>query len=201
MCAIAGLVPDEMVQCLATFLDFCYFARRSEHDTDTLAVMDDALHRFHELRVVFINTGVRENFNLPRQHALMHYVLAIRLFGSPNGLCLSITESKHIEAVKRPWRRSSRHEPIGQILRTLARKSKLAALRAEFGRRGMLHGDVLATIQRELGDEDVEDVQAQRNALHLDALDAQAAGGDRAPAHISLSSVKGGTHRITSFTR
>ena len=180
---------------MATFLDFCYLARRAEHDTDTLAVMDDALNRFHELRVVFIEVGVREDgFNLPRQHALVHYVRAIQLFGSPNGLCSSITESKHIDAVKRPWRRSNRNEPIGQILRTLARKSKLAAARAEFGRRGMLHGDVLTAARQELDNDEAGDDEALHGALHPDVLDAQPAEGDRATAHIALSSLKGGTY-------
>ena len=188
---------------MATFLDFCYLARRAEHDTDTLAVMDDALNRFHELRVIFTEVGVREDgFNLPRQHALVHYVRAIQLFGSPNGLCSSITESKHIDAVKRPWRRSNRNEPIGQILRTLARKSKLAAARAEFGRRGMLLGDVLTAVRRELDNDDGEDVQAllpHPGALDLDALDAQAAEGDRANAHIALSSLRRGTYSCSDY--
>ena len=65
----------------------------------------------------------------------------------------------------------------------------------------MRHGDSLTAIRRELGDDDVQDVQAQRDVLYLDALDAQAADGDRASAHISLSSVKGGTHRIPTFTQ
>ena len=183
---------------MATFLDFCYLARRAEHDTDILAVMDDALNRFHELRIIFTEVGVREDgFNLPRQHALVHYVRAIKLFGSPNGLCSLITESKHIEAVKRPWRRSNRNEPIGQILRTLTRKSKLTAARAEFGWRGMLHGDVLTAARQELNNDEAGDNEAQHGALHpdtLDALDAQPAEGDRTTAHISLSSLKGGAY-------
>ena len=99
--AIVGLVPDKMVRCLAVFLDFAYYARRFEHDTDILDAMDEALAHFHELRLVFVETGVRPNgIAPPRQHLLLHYVKSIRLFGSPNGLCSSITESKHIEAAK-----------------------------------------------------------------------------------------------------
>ena len=122
LAAVAGLIPSKMVQCLAAFLDFCYLARRAEHDTESLKAMDEALALFHELRNVFVETGVRPTgFGLPRQHALLHYVLAIRLFGSPNGLCSSITESKHIEAVKETWRRSNRNAPIKQMVRTLVR--------------------------------------------------------------------------------
>ncbi|KAN0111280.1 hypothetical protein V8E52_008655 [Russula decolorans] len=66
-----------------------------------------------------------------------------RLFGAPNGLCSSITESKHIKAVKEPWRRSSRFNALGQILVTNQRLDKLAACRVNFMARGMLNGPCL----------------------------------------------------------
>ncbi|KAH7904126.1 hypothetical protein BJ138DRAFT_1019557, partial [Hygrophoropsis aurantiaca] len=145
LAAIVGHVPDDVVRCFSAFLDFCYLARRSAHDTTSLDAMDNALHHFHRYRVVFEAVGVRPNgFSLPRQHALVHYVRNIKLFGSPNGLCSSITESRHITAVKRPWRRSSRNQPLGEMIRTNTRLSKIAAARVEFGRRGMLKNDVLS---------------------------------------------------------
>ena len=70
--------------------------------------------------------------------ALSHYPRGIRLFGSPNGLCSSITESKHIKAVKEPWRRSNRYEALGQMLKTNERLDKLAAARVDFVAWGML---------------------------------------------------------------
>ncbi|KAI0674841.1 hypothetical protein C8Q78DRAFT_1066759 [Trametes maxima] len=144
--ALTGYVPDKMIQCLSAFLDFAFLARQSSHTLRTLTKMDLALSRFHRLREVFVETGVRpDGFgNLPRQHALFHYTWLIKLFGSPNGVCTSITESKHIVAVKRPWRSSNRHNPLIQILRTNTRLSKLAALRVELGRRDSLRGDVLS---------------------------------------------------------
>ncbi|KAI0643083.1 hypothetical protein C8Q79DRAFT_1002821 [Trametes meyenii] len=144
--ALTGYVPDKMIKCLAAFLDFAFLARRSSHTLQTLREMDAALARFRRLREVFVETGVRpDGFgNLPRQHALFHYTWLIKLYGSPNGVCTSLTESKHIVAVKRPWRSSNRNNPLIQILRTNTRLSKLAALRVVLGRRGMLHGDVLS---------------------------------------------------------
>lgn len=78
--------------------------------------------------------------SLPRQHSLRHYPYCIRLFGSPNGLCSSITESKHIKAVKEPWRRSSRYKALIQMLRINRRLDKLAAARSIFTARGMMVG-------------------------------------------------------------
>jgi hypothetical protein len=70
----------------------------------SLEHLREAVENFHQLRSVFIEAGVRTAISLPRQHALKHFYHAIHLFGSPNGLCSSITESKHIEEVKKTWR-------------------------------------------------------------------------------------------------
>ena len=135
-----------MVRALSAFMDFCYLARRSTLDEDTLIAMQDALARYHIHRVIFVETGVRPNgFSLPRQHSLMHYHHLVREFGAPNGLCSSITESKHIKAVKEPWRRSSRFNALGQMLITNQRLDKLAAARVDFDERGMLKGPCLSS--------------------------------------------------------
>jgi hypothetical protein len=138
--AISGIVPSDIVKSLAAFLDFCYIARRNSLDTQAIADLEAALQRFHRHRHVFIRTGVRDSISLPRQHSLMHYARSIRLFGAPNGLCSSITESKHIEAVKEPWRRSNRFEALSQMIVTNQRLNKMKSARARFTARGMMAG-------------------------------------------------------------
>ncbi|KAH9918159.1 uncharacterized protein B0H18DRAFT_1086893 [Fomitopsis serialis] len=140
--AIADVgVPGRVVECVRSFMDFCYIARRSTHDEDSLRLMETHLRRFHELREVFREEAIRANFTLPRQHALMHYVRGIRLFGSPNGLCSSITESKHIRAVKKPWRATNKNNPLQQILKINCWLSKIAAARSVWGANGLLRHD------------------------------------------------------------
>jgi hypothetical protein len=139
--AIEGHVLPEMVQALRAFLEFCYIARRNIHDTNSLQELEDALERYHTYRKIFQECGVRpDGFNLPRQHSLIHYLQLIRAFGAPNGLCSSITESKHIKAIKEPWRRSNRFDALSQMLLTNQRLDKLAAARVDFSHRGMLEG-------------------------------------------------------------
>lgn len=139
--ALEGYVPRDMLRALHAFLEFCYIVRKDTHDTSTLRALDDALERFHQYREIFVTTGVRKPNSFPtRQHAMVHYSRAIRLFGSPNGLCSSLTESKHIDAVKKPWRRSNRFNALKQILKTNSRLDKLRAARAEFIHRGILDG-------------------------------------------------------------
>ena len=146
MPAIEGHVPDEMVQAMRAFLEFCYIAQCNIHDMRSLESLDDALWRFHECHKIFQTSRICvDRFNLPRQHSLVHYTKLIRAYGSPNGLCLSITESKHIDLVKWPFRRSNRYNALPQMLLTNQRNDKLSASRVDFSKRGMLEGNLEGT--------------------------------------------------------
>jgi hypothetical protein len=124
---------------MSAFLDVCYIARRQDISNDALDAFDAALNKFRELREVFRSSGVcRTGFSLPRQHAIFHYRRQIEDFGAPGGLCSSIMESRHITAVKKPWRRSNRYNAMGQMLVTIQRSDKLATMRSDFVARGML---------------------------------------------------------------
>jgi hypothetical protein len=140
LAAITGYVPSAMVQCIATFMDACYIARRNAITGPALDYFKACVEKFHTLRQIFIAEGVRASISLPRQHALSHYFYSIHLFASPNGLCSSITESKHIKAVKEPWRRSSRYHALIQMLQSLLRMDKMDALRLKLAKLGMLAG-------------------------------------------------------------
>lgn len=139
-----------MVRCISAFINACYIARHNALSTPALHCFTHFVCQFHELRNIFIQTGVRADISLPRQHALSHYAHLIRLFGSPNGLCSSITESKHIKAVKEPWRRSSRFKALAQMLCTIIRMEKMAALRRTFNRLGMLRTGLLSDVTESL---------------------------------------------------
>ncbi|KAH9988482.1 hypothetical protein BJV77DRAFT_1061409 [Russula vinacea] len=123
--------------------------------------------------------GVRpDRFNLPRQHSLTHYIKLIWEYGSPNGLCSSITESKHIKAVKEPWRCSSRFEALPQILLTNQCLDKLAASRADFAKRGMLNGiglmlawqQILSNVDEDEDDEDDGNVAGPKVEAYVDLV-------------------------------
>ncbi|KAM6499160.1 hypothetical protein JOM56_004668 [Amanita muscaria] len=143
--AIEGYVPNQMLRAIGAFLEFCYIARHDAITEKTLEDLEDVLARFHRYRKVFQDEGIRAGFSLPRQHAASHYPEMIRLFGAPNGLCSSITEAKHIKAVKEPWRRSNRNKPLKQMLLTNQRLDKLAAARVYFTALGKLERSKLGT--------------------------------------------------------
>ncbi|KAJ7700637.1 hypothetical protein B0H14DRAFT_2254991, partial [Mycena olivaceomarginata] len=84
-----------------------------------------------------------DDFSLPLQHSIVHFRPLIQAFGAPNGLCSSITESKHNKAVKKPYRHSRRNKPLSRILLINQRLDKLAAARVDFTARGMVDGALL----------------------------------------------------------
>lgn len=141
-----------MIRALRAFLDFLHLARLNVHTSQTLEQLKEALKRYHKYRTIFEQSGAcPRGFQLPRQHSMVHYYQLIIEFGAPNGLCSSITESKHIVAVKEPWRRTSKNKPLGQILLINQRNDKLAAIRVDFQTRGMLEGTCLSQTLERLG--------------------------------------------------
>jgi len=149
--AIEGHVSDDIVHTFWAFLEFCYLIHRDVLTDQTLMELQDALTWFHHYCEIFCTEGVCPNgFSLPRQHSLLHYEVLIRLFGAPNGLCTSITESKHIKAVKGPWRHSNRYKALSQMLLTNQCLDKLAASAVDFEKRGRLKGSVASSHMRYL---------------------------------------------------
>jgi hypothetical protein len=82
---------------------------------------------------------------------MAHYLWLIRVFGAPNGLCSSITESMHIRAIKKPWQHSNHYNALGQMLLTNQRLDKLAAAHTDFTEHGMLNGTCLSAAQEAIG--------------------------------------------------
>ena len=60
-------------------------------------------------------------------------------------------ESKHIKAMKEPWRQSNHWNALGQMLITNLQLCKLAATCADFASCGMLEGTCLSWILIKLG--------------------------------------------------
>lgn len=129
-----------MVKAISAFLDFCYIVRQPSLNEADLRALDDALERFCRHRDIFVKMGIcPDGISLPRQHSLQHYHRHIVQFGAPEGLSTSITESKHIHAVKKPWRRTNHFEELTQMLLINQRMDKLGAFRARLFGEGLLN--------------------------------------------------------------
>ena len=62
--------------------DFIYYAQFQLHTSETLNAMQTCLDTFHLHKDVFVELGLCEDFNIPKFHAMQHYINAIRSLGS-----------------------------------------------------------------------------------------------------------------------
>ena len=141
--AISGHVPSQMVHMISAFMEFWYPVCRSVVNEADLDAIDHAVARFHQEHEAF-ELVWPAGFSLPQQHAMVHYHHLIEEFGAPNGLCSSITESKHIKAIKQPWWHSSCFEAMGQMLVTNQCIDKVSAAHIDFIACRMLDGPILS---------------------------------------------------------
>ena len=191
-----------MVQCMSTFMDLCYIFRRNVITSSALKTAENLLERFYELQSIFITEGVRDSISLPRQHALPHYLTSIPLFGSPNGLCSSITESKHIKAVKEPWQRSSRFRALVQMLRTIIWLEKLAALCWRFLQEGLLIGSTAAHFAPNQGNASkyTSNGESSDDALSFNEVEDKDQGKSNVEEYLDDAGPETGPQSLSSIT-
>lgn len=125
---MVGKVPDQVIRVFVEFADICYIVRRNDYDQNIIDDLRIRINEFFRDVKIFKTLGVRENFNLPRQHAMRHYPDLMEDFAAMGGSDTSITENLHISIVKRPWRRSNHNNAMAQMLTTNLRLEKLAAM-------------------------------------------------------------------------
>lgn len=88
-------------------------------------MLEDALERFHDNKQVFINLGIRNNFNLPKLHSLKHYMASIELFGTTDNYNTESSERLHIDLAKNAYRATNRRDEYPQMVQWLERKEKI----------------------------------------------------------------------------
>ncbi|PPQ97258.1 hypothetical protein CVT26_000650 [Gymnopilus dilepis] len=124
---LIGSIPTKGVAAITALLDFIYLAQYTSHNTETLGFLEDALERFNRHRDYFIETGVRDNLDIPKFHSLHHYVEAIKLFGTTDNYNTELFERLHIDFAKLGWRASNHRDEFPQMVRWLSRREKIAA--------------------------------------------------------------------------
>ena len=130
-----------MTKAVSTLINLFYLVQCNVIDEDAVDQIQSTLDRFYQNQEIFHDVGIcPDGVSLPRQHSLRHYVFSITQFGAPNGLCSSITESKHRKVIKEPFCHSNKNQAMGQILVTNQRLNKISAARVYFIARGMLKG-------------------------------------------------------------
>ncbi|CDO75909.1 hypothetical protein BN946_scf184877.g3 [Trametes cinnabarina] len=100
-------VSSQVLKAVRALLDFTYYVQYEVHSDMTLACMRQALNTFHRNKQALIELGVCEHFNIPKLHALSHYVDAIIRLGCLDGVNTENSEWLHIDYAKKAYRASS----------------------------------------------------------------------------------------------
>jgi hypothetical protein len=110
-----------MVQAICTFLDFLFLAHLPIQSSKTLDLLDHALQAFHDHMAIFVDLGIRKDFNIPKLHACQHYKSSIKLFGSTDNYDTQYMECLHKIFSKDPYWRSNKKDELSQMTAFLER--------------------------------------------------------------------------------
>ncbi|KAI0055060.1 hypothetical protein BV25DRAFT_1816173 [Artomyces pyxidatus] len=127
LACLSGKLARPALVATRSILDFIYLAQYTTHNDTTLQYMKDALDTFHRHRKVFIDMGLRDDFNIPKFHALLHYIPSIKLFGTTDNYNTEMFERFHIDFAKDGWRASNRRDERPQMAQWLTRQEKVAS--------------------------------------------------------------------------
>ncbi|KAI0729649.1 hypothetical protein C8Q72DRAFT_912150 [Fomitopsis betulina] len=120
-----GCSPARLVRAVRALLDFLYLAQYPVHTTEMLKLLDNALKHFHANKSIFVELGIPEHFNIPKLHALLHYVFSITLFGTTDNYDTQYSERLHIDLAKDVYHATNRKDEYPQMTDWLLRKEKI----------------------------------------------------------------------------
>ncbi len=87
--------------------------------------MKNALECFHRHKEIFVEKGIRDHFNIPKIHAMLHYIEKIRWLGTTDGFNTETTERLHIDLAKEAYRASNKRDYQAQMTKYLCRLETL----------------------------------------------------------------------------
>ncbi|THU88047.1 hypothetical protein K435DRAFT_680535, partial [Dendrothele bispora CBS 962.96] len=121
LACLAPEITGKGAKACRAILDFIYMAQYESHDDQTLKYMEDALKQWHENQDYFMQKEVRDDFNIPKFHSLIHYVEAIKRFGATDNYNTELFERLHIDFTKIGWRASNKWDHFPQMVKWISR--------------------------------------------------------------------------------
>ena len=119
------LLNIRLLKATRALLDFLFLAQYPVHSDDTLQELQAALETFHENKDVFIELGIRKDFNIPKLHFLSHYVAMIKWTGTTDNFDTEYGERLHIDLTKDAFGASNGVNEFPQMTLWLERKEKV----------------------------------------------------------------------------
>ena len=127
---LVGAVQPAVLCTAVAVIDFIYYLQLQVHTSQTLRSLQKALKTFHKNKAMFVTKGIREHFNIPKIHAMVHYVAAIQSQGSADGFNTESLEWLHINYAKEVYQVSNKKKYVHQMTVWLGRQEAVAQFRA-----------------------------------------------------------------------
>ena len=120
-----NLSNSRFIRSARALLDFLYLAQYPIHSDSTLQLLMDALSRFHANRGIFVDLGIRTQFNIPKFHFMSHYVELIKYFGTTDNFNTQYTERLHIDLAKDAYAATNHKDEYIQMTSWLDRRERV----------------------------------------------------------------------------
>ena len=127
---LVGAVQPAALRAAVAVIDFIYYSQLQVHTSQTIESLRKALEAFHENKDLFVAEGIREHFNIPKIHAMLHYFAAIQSRGALDGFNTESPERLHIDYAKEAYRASNKKDYVHQMTVWLGRQEAVARFRA-----------------------------------------------------------------------
>ncbi|KAE9389273.1 hypothetical protein BT96DRAFT_960073 [Gymnopus androsaceus JB14] len=124
---LVGKIDSEGIKACRSLLSFIHLAQYSSHDEETLRYLQEELDNWHNYRSYFIRKDIREDFNIPKFHSLLHYIESIRWLGTTDNYNTEMFERLHIDFAKEGWKASNKRDHFPQMVKWLSRQEKIAS--------------------------------------------------------------------------
>ncbi|KAI0694405.1 hypothetical protein BC835DRAFT_1217424, partial [Cytidiella melzeri] len=119
---VSGAVNSDVLNVVQALIDFIYHAQLQLHTSASLDALNYSLSVFHAHKDVFQDLGIRQHFNIPKIHSMVHYAQAILEKGSLDGYNTELSERLHIDFAKAGYRAGNRCNYIAHMTTWLERQ-------------------------------------------------------------------------------
>ena len=123
---IGKIDPRGIIAC-RSILHFIHLAQYPSHDEETLGCMQEELDTWHGFRDYFMAAKIRDDFNIPKFHSLLHYIPSIRWIGTTDNCNTEMFERLLIDFAKEGWKASNKRDHFPQMVKWLSRQEKIAS--------------------------------------------------------------------------
>ncbi len=120
-----GFDSARLLWAVCALLDFLFIAQLPIISTRHLAIMEQALDTFHKNKQIFVDLGIRDKFNIPKLHALLHYAHSMQLFGTTDNYDTQYTKRLHRNLAKDPYRGTNMRDELPQMTNCVERHEKV----------------------------------------------------------------------------